>query len=105
MPLSHRIGSIAPIKVKDNQAADLYPLLFPRAPTTGELRMQSKTEPITLDAKKLRELASWYRHFAERAGNPSIWESRLRMAEDLEQEANAIEANRAVAKVGARVGL
>lgn len=38
-------------------------------------------------AEKLRELAAWYREFAERAGNPSIWESRLRMAEDLEREA------------------
>jgi len=40
------------------------------------------------EAEKLRELATWYREFAERAGNPSIWESRLRMAEDLEREAN-----------------
>ena len=40
------------------------------------------------EAEKLRELAASYREFAERAGNPSIWESRLRMAEDLEREAN-----------------
>lgn len=39
----------------------------------------------------LRELASWYRAFAERAGNPAIWEARLRMAEDLEAEADRIE--------------
>jgi hypothetical protein len=39
------------------------------------------------EAEKLRELAAWYREFAERAGNPFIWESRLRMAEDLEREA------------------
>jgi putative MATE family efflux protein len=38
-------------------------------------------------AEKLRELAVWYRQFSERAGRPSIWESRLRMAEELEQEA------------------
>jgi len=25
---------------------------------------------------KLRELAAWYREFAERAGNPAIWEAR-----------------------------
>jgi hypothetical protein len=25
------------------------------------------------DPEKLRELASWYREFAERAGNPAIW--------------------------------
>jgi len=43
------------------------------------------------EAEKLRELAAWYREFAERAGNPSIWESRLRMAEDLEQEADRLD--------------
>jgi hypothetical protein len=40
---------------------------------------------------KLRELASWYRELAERAGNPMIWESRLRTAEDLEAAAERIE--------------
>jgi hypothetical protein len=40
---------------------------------------------------KLRELASWYREFAERAGNPAIWEGRLRMADDLDDEAERIE--------------
>jgi hypothetical protein len=39
------------------------------------------------DVEKLRQLAAWYREFAERAGNPTIWESRLRTAEDLESEA------------------
>ncbi len=40
---------------------------------------------------KLRELAVWYREFAERAGNTAIWDSRLRMAADLELEAQLIE--------------
>ena len=40
---------------------------------------------------KLRELALWYREFAERAGNSMIWESRLRTAEDLEAAAERIE--------------
>ena len=40
---------------------------------------------------KLRELASWYRDFAERAGNPTIWEGRLRTAQDLEEEADRVE--------------
>lgn len=40
---------------------------------------------------KLRDLASWYREFAERAGNPVIWEARLRTAQDLEAEADQIE--------------
>jgi hypothetical protein len=43
------------------------------------------------DPEKLRELASWYREFAERAGNPMIWEGRLRLAEDLDREAERIE--------------
>ncbi len=43
------------------------------------------------EAEKLQELAAWYREFAERAGNPAIWESRMRMAEDLEREADRLE--------------
>jgi len=42
--------------------------------------------------KKLLELASWYREFAERAGSTVIWEARLRMAEDLEAEADRLGA-------------
>ncbi|MBV8888389.1 MAG: hypothetical protein JO305_01835 [Alphaproteobacteria bacterium] len=42
-------------------------------------------------AQKLRELAAWYREFAEKTENPSIWEARLRTAEDLEAEAEALE--------------
>jgi hypothetical protein len=45
-------------------------------------------------AQKLRELASWYREFAERAGNPAIWDARLRTAEDLEREAGYLEIKR-----------
>ena len=44
------------------------------------------------DPGKLRELASWYRAFAERTGNPTIWDGRLRTAEDLEAEAARLEA-------------
>jgi hypothetical protein len=44
---------------------------------------------------KLRELAAWYREFAEKTGNPSIWEARLRMAEDLEREAERLERRKA----------
>ncbi len=43
-------------------------------------------------AQKLRDLASWYREFAERAENPAIWDARLRTAEDLEREAGNIES-------------
>jgi hypothetical protein len=42
-------------------------------------------------AQRLRDLASWYREFAERAENPAIWDARLRTAEDLEREAGNIE--------------
>ena len=45
--------------------------------------MKSKPE-------KLRDLAAWYREFAELAENPMIWASRFRMAEDLEQEAEQL---------------
>jgi pyruvate/2-oxoglutarate dehydrogenase complex dihydrolipoamide dehydrogenase (E3) component len=43
-------------------------------------------------ARMLRELAAWYREAAQRAGNPAIWEARLLTAEDLEAEADCIEA-------------
>ena len=49
-----------------------------------ESPMRSPTE--------LRSLATRYREFAERTGNPTIWECRLKTAEDLEQEAGRIEA-------------
>ncbi len=48
------------------------------------------------DPLKLRELAAWYREFAEKTGNPSIWEARLRMAEDLEREADRLEQRQAM---------
>jgi len=35
------------------------------------------------DPRKLRELAGWYREFAERADNPTIWHVRLMTVEDL----------------------
>jgi hypothetical protein len=43
-------------------------------------------------AQRLRDLATWYREFAERTENPAIWDARLRTAEDLEKEANALES-------------
>ena len=43
------------------------------------------------DPDKLRQLACWYRQFAERTGNPAIWDARLRTAEDLEAEAARLE--------------
>ena len=43
------------------------------------------------EPRRLRELAAWYRVFAEEAGNPVIWEARLRTAAELEKEANRLE--------------
>jgi len=50
-----------------------------------------RTPPVDANSFKLRELASWYREFAERAGNPVVWEARLRTAQDLETEADHID--------------
>lgn len=42
------------------------------------------------ESRRLRELAAWYRELAERAGNPAIWEARLRTAAELEREADRL---------------
>src|SRR5208337_1994722 len=36
------------------------------------------------DVDKLRQLAAWYHEFADRAGNPWVWDARLRTAQELE---------------------
>ena len=51
--------------------------------------MAAETQAGALDADKLRELASWYREFAERAAD-SIRLARLQVAEDLEREADLL---------------
>jgi hypothetical protein len=43
------------------------------------------------EPRRLRELAAWYRVFAEEAGNPVIWEARLQTAADLKKEANRLQ--------------
>jgi hypothetical protein len=50
--------------------------------------------------ERLRELASWYREYAERTGNPAIWDVRIRTAEDLEAEAARLEGQSRFAKIG-----
>ena len=52
--------------------------------------------------RRLRELAHWYRDFAERAGNPVIWEARLRTAKELEQEADRMGEESARDRLGHR---
>ena len=54
------------------------------------------------EAQKLRDLATWYREFAERAGSTTIWETRLHMAEDLDQEAARLERERVARQCGAK---
>ena len=52
--------------------------------------------------RRLRELAHWYRDFAERAGNPAIWEARLRTAKELGHEADRLEKESARDRLGDR---
>jgi hypothetical protein len=51
--------------------------------------------------ERLRELASWYREYAERTGNPAIWDARIRTAEDLEAEASRLEGPPRLAELDA----
>ena len=46
----------------------------------------------TASPQQLRALAVWYREFAERTQNPTIWEARIRTAEELEMSAQALES-------------
>jgi len=56
--------------------------------------MKTKEQAGLAEARKLRDLASWYRELAERAGSTTIWETRLHMAEDLDHEADRLERER-----------
>jgi hypothetical protein len=56
------------------------------------------------DPPKLRKLADWYRQFADRAGNPAIWEARLSTAKDLERKADHLEKVAARDQVSSRNG-
>jgi len=62
----------------------------------AETHMRTPDRDNNLDTEKLRELASWYREFADRAGSRDISRSRLRMAEDLEREACLLEQKHAL---------
>jgi hypothetical protein len=44
-----------------------------------------------IKARRLRDLAAWYRACAERATNPAIWQSRLLTADHMEAEASRID--------------
>jgi len=79
-----KLGELASAEREARSARDLH----------GTLGIDSMTDLGTRQhsAQNLRELASWYRQIAERAGSPVIWEARLRMAEDLEREADRLAA-------------
>ena len=47
---------------------------------------------VPQDPQKLRELAAWYREYAERAATPWVSEGRLQTAADLERYAALLEA-------------
>jgi len=64
--------------------------------------MQRKEQAGSPQAQKLRDLASWYREFAERAGSTTIWGTRLYMAEDLDEEADRLETERIARKLGVK---
>ncbi len=64
-------------------------------PDTATVRLHAEarrfeTDQPIIQARKLRELAAWYREFAERAESIVIWEARLRTAEDLDAEAERL---------------
>jgi len=71
----------------------------PTPPVHGKLTTSAETPPtanvttgdLVREPERLRELAAWYREYAERTGNPAIWHERIRTAEDLEAEATRLE--------------
>jgi type II secretory pathway component PulK len=58
---------------------------------TADATDRASTEARREKQRRLRDLAAWYGEFAERAGNPVIWEARLRTAKELEREADTLE--------------
>ena len=58
---------------------------------TADATERASTEARHEKRRRLRELPHWYREFAERAGNPVIWEARLRTAKELEREADTLQ--------------
>ena len=70
-----------------------------RTPTQGVAAFLKVDRSVAIPGTdKLRQLAAWYREFADRAGNPWVWEARLRTAEDLEAEADRVEAELALVR-------
>ena len=49
--------------------------------------MESPEITMITSSSEMRTLAAWYRDLAEVTDNPTIWESRLHTAKDLEEMA------------------
>ena len=62
-------------------------------PTISHLHLG---ETIIANSDQLRELAAWYRTFADKAGASSIWEQRLLTANALEREADEIDSRSSI---------
>jgi hypothetical protein len=60
----------------------------------GRASMESPEITMITSPEEMRALASWYRERAELTENPTIWESRLRTAEDLLEKAMQAECRR-----------
>jgi hypothetical protein len=73
---------------------------FPATPLRFGTEPERSTEPLA-HPERLRELACWYRGLAERTANPTIWDARLRTAEDLEAEAVRLERTAPLSEVRA----
>ena len=62
------------------------PMLSAAASTPNEMQ----------EVIRLRNVAAWYREFADKAAVPWIWEARLRHVEELDREADLIAARGSV---------
>ena len=60
-------------------------------PDNGSIAIGDVLVNRTENAAYLRELAVWYKAFAEKTDNPVIWECRIATAEDLERRAMEIQ--------------
>src|SRR3954447_6093665 len=63
----------------------------PEMPYDGPILAGDVSENRTENIEYLRALAAWYREFAEKAGNPTVWGCRIATAEDLERRAAEIQ--------------
>ena len=53
--------------------------------------LNRRKDTLLENPQRLRELAEWYREFADKAASAAIWESRLLTADDFDREAVRME--------------